>query len=82
MGRLEDVLKLIGEGKRTPDEIARELGMRKEEVEGAIEILKSLGYVEEIEKGSPACETCPLKKICGGKCLVPKVRVLELKFEV
>ena len=83
LNTLEKVLELIKEGKRTPEEIAHELGVRREEVEAAIEILKSLGYIEEVRKGSPACETCPLKKICGGKCLVSRdsgnLRLLEFR---
>ena len=81
MGKMEEVLRLINEGKRFPQEIAKELGTTVEEVEGIIELLKGLGYIEEVEQG-PACETCPLGRICHGKCLLPKVRVLELKFEV
>ncbi|NJF25957.1 DNA-binding protein [Thermococcus sp. Bubb.Bath] len=72
MNTLERVLELIKEGKKTPEEIARELNMKKEDVKAAIEILKSLGYIEEVQKdSSPACETCPLKKICHGSCLRP-----------
>ena len=82
MNTLEKILKLIQEGKRTPDDIARELNMKKEDVEAAIEILKGLGYIEEVQKGSPSCETCPLRKICKGKCFVPKVKVLNVKFEL
>ncbi|WP_297534415.1 DNA-binding protein [Thermococcus sp.] len=81
MGKMEEVLRLIGEGKRFPSEIARELGMDVNEVEGIIEILKSLGYIEEVEKG-PSCETCPLRRICRGKCVVPKVRVLQPTFDL
>ncbi|WP_297062358.1 DNA-binding protein [Thermococcus sp.] len=79
MGKIEEVLRLIGEGKRFPEEIARELGTTKEEVEGILELLKALGYIEEVEKG-PSCEACPLKKICHGKCIVPEVKVLKPKF--
>ena len=81
MGKMEEVLRLINEGKRFPGEIARELRTTKEEVEGIIELLKALGYIEEVEKG-PSCEACPLRKICHGKCIVPKVRVLKPKFEL
>ena len=81
MGKMEEVLRLIGEGKRFPEEIARELGTTKEEVEGILELLKALGYIEEVEKG-PSCEACPLRKICHGKCIVPKVKVLKPRFEL
>ncbi|WP_366938891.1 DNA-binding protein [Thermococcus sp.] len=86
LNTLEKVLNLIKEGKKTPDEIARELNMKKEDVEAAIEILKSLGYIEEVQKGSsPACETCPMKKICGGKCFVPRksgnLKIIEFKVK-
>ncbi len=83
LNTLEKVLSLIEGGKRTPEEIARELGMRREDVEAAIDILRSLGYIEEVQKGAPSCDTCPMKKICRGKCFVPResgmVRVLEFK---
>jgi len=81
MGKMEEVLRLIKEGKRFPGDIARELGITVEEVEGIIELLKSLGYIEEIEQG-PSCETCPLRKICYGKCLVPRVKVFKQSFKV
>ena len=83
LNTLERVLKLVREGRRTPAEIARELGLRREEVETVIEILKGLGYIEEVQKGAPPCETCPLKRICGGKCIVPRgsngMKVLEFR---
>ncbi|EEB73165.1 helix-turn-helix domain-containing protein [Thermococcus sp. AM4] len=81
MGKLEEVLRLINEGKRFPQDIARELGITVGEVEGIIELLKGLGYIEEVEKG-PACETCPLRKVCYGKCLLPKVKVLRPSFDL
>jgi len=76
MGKMEEVLRLIGEGKRFPRDIAKELGIAVEEAEGIIELLKSLGYIEEVEKGL-SCEACPLRKVCYGKCLVPRVKVLR-----
>ncbi|WP_366078607.1 DNA-binding protein [Thermococcus sp.] len=83
LNTLERILRLIEEGRRTPEEIARELGMRKEDVEAAIDILKSLGYIEEVQKGAPSCETCPLKKICRGKCFVSRsagnLKILEFR---
>ncbi|WP_457742241.1 MarR family transcriptional regulator [Thermococcus sp.] len=81
MNKMEEVLRLIRNGKRFPSEIARELKMDVDEVQGIIEILKSLGYIEEVEKG-PSCESCPLRKICRGKCVVPRVRVLQPLFSV
>ncbi|NJE55630.1 DNA-binding protein [Thermococcus sp. 21S9] len=81
MGKMEEVLRLINEGKRFPQDIARELGITVEEVEGIIELLKSLGYIEEVEQ-RPACEICPLRKVCYGKCLVPRVKVLRPSFDV
>ena len=81
MGKMEEVLKLIQEGKRFPGEIAEELGITVAEVEGIIELLKSLGYIEEVEMG-PSCEACPLRKVCYGKCIMPKVKVLKPSFDV
>ncbi len=74
MSIIDDVLEAILEGKKNPSEIASELKLDREEVEGAINILQSLGYVERIEKGSNACSSCPLKKVCGGSCVLPKSR--------
>ncbi|WP_297490370.1 DNA-binding protein [Thermococcus sp.] len=85
MNTLERILELIQEGRRTPEEIAGELGLRKDEVEAAIEMLKALGYIEEVHKGSPACETCPLRKVCGGKCFMPvgggRIKVMKVKVK-
>lgn len=64
---LERVLELLKEGK-TPDEISLELDVSKDEVDGAIKILESMGYVEKVELGSSACEGCPLRRVCPGSC--------------
>jgi len=85
MGTLEDVLACILGGKRDPLEIADELGIPPEKVRDAIGILKSLGYIEEMERGSEACAICPLRKICAGSCVVPKVssyRVTRKSFSL
>jgi ferrous iron transport protein C len=71
MGKLEDVLDLIKSGVIDEEEIAKRLGITREEVEDMIKILESLGYVERIKFGSKACETCPLRKICKGSCIRP-----------
>ncbi len=71
MGKMEEVLELIKSGVGDEKEIARRLGLSREEVEDIIKILESLGYIERVEFGSSACETCPLKRICHGSCLRP-----------
>ncbi|ASJ10702.1 DNA-binding protein [Thermococcus sp. P6] len=71
---LERILELIKAGKNV-DEISRELSISREEVEGALKILESMGYVERVELGSPACETCPLKSVCPGSCFRFKGKV-------
>jgi ferrous iron transport protein C len=71
MGKIEEVLELIKSGVGDEREIAERLGISREEVEDIIKILESLGYVERVEFGSSACETCPLRNICHGSCLRP-----------
>lgn len=71
---LERILELIKEGKSV-EEIARELSIPREEVEGALSVLESMGYVERVELGSSACETCPLKSICPSSCFRFKGKV-------
>ena len=78
MGRLDEVLELIKEGVRTSKEIAEKLNLTVEEVDGIIKILESLGYVEKVEMTS-SCQSCPLKKICPGSCVVFKGSLHELK---
>jgi ferrous iron transport protein C len=79
MGKLEDVFELIKSGVTDEAEIAKRLGITRAEVEDIIKILESLGYVERIRFGSKACETCPLRKICGGSCVRPTgVRAFKL----
>ncbi|MBP1912621.1 MarR family transcriptional regulator [Thermococcus stetteri] len=79
MGKLEDVLDLIRSGIADEAEIAKRLGMTRQEVEDIIKILESLGYVESVKFGSKACETCPLRKICRGSCIRPTgVRAFKL----
>jgi len=78
MGRLDEVLELIKEGVRTSKEIAERLNLTVEEVDGIIKILESLGYVEKVEMTS-SCQSCPLKKICPGSCVVFKGNLHELK---
>ncbi|WP_457750454.1 DNA-binding protein [Thermococcus sp.] len=78
MGTLEDVLTCILDWKRDPLEIASELHIPPEKVYDAIKILESLGYMEEIKKGSEACALCPIRKVCGGSCVVPKASAYKL----
>lgn len=79
MGKLEEALKLIGEGVSNSREIARRMGISVEEVEGIIKILESMGYVEKVEFGSPSCDACPLKKICPGSCVHFKGEIYQLR---
>ncbi|WP_297090740.1 FeoC-like transcriptional regulator [Thermococcus sp.] len=71
---LERILELIKAGKSI-DEISQELSMPQEEVEGALKILESLGYIERVESGSSACESCPLSSVCPGSCFRFKGKV-------
>ncbi|NJD99485.1 DNA-binding protein [Thermococcus sp. LS1] len=71
---LEQILELIKEGKSL-DEIVERLSLPREEVEGALKILESMGYIERVELGSSACETCPLKSVCPGSCFRFKGRI-------
>ena len=71
---LERILELIKEGKSI-EEIARELSLPREEVEGALSVLESMGYVERVELGSTQCESCPLKSVCPGSCFRFKGKV-------
>ena len=64
---LEKVLELLEKGKDV-NEIAEELGVPREEVVGAMEVLASMGYVEIVEAGEGACSTCPLRNLCPGSC--------------
>ncbi|WP_048150872.1 FeoC-like transcriptional regulator [Palaeococcus ferrophilus] len=77
MGKLEKALELIKSGVRTPEALAERLNTSTEEVDGMLKILESLGYIERVEIG-PSCESCPLKKICPGSCIVFKGNVYEL----
>lgn len=79
---LERILRLIEEGKSV-EEISRELSIPREEVEGALKILESMGYLEKVEAGSSLCETCPLRAVCPGSCFRFKGKVyLVLKSYV
>ncbi|ASJ09191.1 DNA-binding protein [Thermococcus siculi] len=74
MRMLERVLELLERGKNI-DEIAEELGVPREGVVGAMEILASLGYIEMVEAGEGACATCPLRSLCQGSCFRFKGKV-------
>ncbi len=75
---LEKILTLIEEGK-TLEEISKELSIPPEEVEGALKVLESMGYLERVEAGSSACESCPLKSVCPGSCFRFKGKVYMVK---
>ena len=79
MGKLEETLRLIKEGVSNSKEIARRMDISVEEVNGIIKILESMGYIEKVEFGSPACESCPLKKICPGSCIHFKGETYQLR---
>lgn len=79
---LERILRCIEEGKSV-EEISRELSIPREEVEGALKILESMGYLKKIEAGSPLCETCPLRAVCPGSCFRFKGKVyMATKFSL
>lgn len=50
---------------KTPDELAEELGMRKQTVIAMVELLVHQGLVKEIDCSS-ACESCIMGKSCAG----------------
>ncbi len=66
MSLLDDVLRLVREGERSAPRIAARLGVSREEVEGALRILESMGYVEigGLKVDDP-CSSCPLRRVCG-----------------
>ncbi|AMM53474.1 FeoC-like transcriptional regulator [Pyrococcus kukulkanii] len=80
MGKLEELLELMQKGTYTTEEIAKKLKVSREEVEGMLEILRSMGYVREIKTSS--CESCPLRKVCPGKCVRSGVKAYVPSFEV
>ncbi|ASJ17157.1 DNA-binding protein [Thermococcus chitonophagus] len=80
MGKLEELLELMQKGTYTTEDIARKLNVSKEEVKGMLEILKSMGYVKEIQTVS--CESCPLRKVCPGKCVRSGVKAYVPSFEL
>ncbi|HII60217.1 FeoC-like transcriptional regulator [Pyrococcus horikoshii] len=82
MGIIEKALEIIEKGPISIEELAEKLNVSKEEAEGIIEILKSLGYVEEHTSTTTSCETCPLRNICGGKCVRSGVKVFVPTFRV
>ncbi len=81
MGKLERVLELVEKGKNI-EEISRELKVPLPEVEGMIKILESMGYLQIIEMGVSACETCPLSSVCPGRCIRFKGKVYQLRLKL
>ncbi|WP_050003322.1 hypothetical protein [Thermococcus eurythermalis] len=59
---IAEVLDLLRKGL-SPGEVAERLGATRDEVDGAIAVLSSLGYVEKFEKAP--CQSCPLKGLCN-----------------
>ncbi|AFK22633.1 FeoC-like transcriptional regulator [Pyrococcus sp. ST04] len=80
MGKFEQILDLLRNGTYTIEELAKKSGLSKEEVEGILEILKSMGYLKEVE--APSCELCPLKKVCPGKCVRSGIKAYVPTFEI
>ncbi|MCF7889953.1 MarR family transcriptional regulator [Candidatus Bipolaricaulota bacterium] len=50
---------------KTPDELAEELGMRKQTITAMVELLIHQGLVKEIDCSS-ACKSCIMGKSCAG----------------
>jgi len=75
MSELERVLELVLEGASSPEEIAGKLGISVDKVEAALTILESLGYIERVQFGDNSCESCPLRRVCGGRCVRPASRL-------
>ncbi len=80
--KLADLLIHIARGIGL-DEIAYKLGISKEELKTMIGALIAEGYIREARSDeSCPCNTCPLKKICGGRISISsrtKVYVLTQK---
>ncbi|AEC52657.1 hypothetical protein PNA2_1743 [Pyrococcus sp. NA2] len=82
MSKLDEALKIIEEGPISIEDLARRLRVSREEAEGIIEILKSLGYIREFEGKASSCENCPLKNICGGKCVRAGIKIFIPTFQI
>lgn len=63
MGKENRILNGLKTGK-TPDELADELGMRKQTIIAMIELLVHQGLVKEIDCSS-TCESCIMGKSCA-----------------
>ena len=51
--------------------ISKELGLSQEETNAILAALIAEGYVREAKPSeSCPCDTCPLRRICGGRSLV------------
>ncbi|WP_048146820.1 FeoC-like transcriptional regulator [Pyrococcus abyssi] len=79
---LEKALELMKKGSVSIEELAQELGITREEAEGIMKILESMGYVKEYEVEESTCEKCPLRKVCGGKCVRSGVKVFIPTFQI
>ena len=58
------ILKELGSGK-TPDDLAKELDMRRETIEAILELMVHRGVIKEIDCDS-ACSNCFMGKSCPG----------------
>ncbi len=75
---IEEVLELIKRGYTNPKEIAKMLDLSIGEVNGIVKILESLGYIEKVEFGSSLCNSCPMRKVCSGKCVRFKGQIYRI----
>ncbi|AEH24616.1 DprA-like winged helix domain-containing protein [Pyrococcus yayanosii] len=78
MGKLERLLDILKDEPRDVNDLARRLGVSREELEGMLKILEAMGYVEEV-KAFSSCNSCPLRSICGGGCARTGARAFMLK---
>ncbi len=65
------------------DEISKKLEIKKDELNIMIAALIAEGYIREARPGEQCpCNSCPLRKICGGRTLISnssKVYILTQK---
>jgi len=77
MNKMGVILSKISKGK-TSDDIAKELGMRKDTVRAMIESMIYLGYIEEVICRT-GCSLCPMK--CSSQSSDSKTKMYVITRE-
>lgn len=80
---MREILLYIEKGKMTLSQIAREMGLEREELHSRVHMLERSGYIEEASLAGKECDekctSCPVSSYCHDDSTNPRYLTLTEK---